>query len=212
MSLMWCASKDGDACALISLLSSCLHDIDRPYKRKTPLFVAAERGHVHIIRILIDHGSQAIDTLGDYDMSPIHVAAREGHHLVIEELVQLGSKSLNTQNVKLHTPIMLAAMNDQSTSIETIMRLGCTTIDTPDKFGTPLWYAVRYTIREDNSVRVLKALGADNSTFLRKLSSEEEEKRMNEHIDENYSLDVRYRVYFQRSLSARLFFETKMQK
>lgn len=211
MSLVWGASKDGDACALTSLLSACLHDIDRPYKRKTPLFVAAEKGHVHIIRILIDHGSQAIDTLGDYDMTPMHVAAREGHHLVIEELVRLGSVSLNTQNAQLHTPIMLAAMNGQSTTIETIMRLGCTTIDTPDMFGTPLWYAIRYTIRKDSSVRVLKALGADRSTFLRKLSGEDE-KRMNEHIDEDYSLDVRYRVYFQRSLSARLLFEAKKQR
>jgi ankyrin repeat protein len=56
----------------------------------TPLHVAAVRGDVHIIGLLLDAGAE-IDVRGEHGHTPLHEAAGQGHIEAVKLLVSRGA-------------------------------------------------------------------------------------------------------------------------
>ena len=62
----------------------------------TPLHVAAVRGDVHIIGLLLDAGAE-IDVRGEYGHTPLHEAVGQGHTEAVKLLLAKGADP-RTQN------------------------------------------------------------------------------------------------------------------
>ncbi|XP_075701576.1 ankyrin repeat domain-containing protein 60 [Rhinoderma darwinii] len=72
------------------------------------LYIAAHRGHRHMIRFLLQNGCnvQSKTPLGN---TPLHVAAAMGNYDCIEELLASGAQTQNT-NGRGHTPLEVARL------------------------------------------------------------------------------------------------------
>ena len=211
--IVWNAAEAGNLHALTSALVAHPHLIDTPHPReffKTPLYIAAEKGHDKIIEKLVELGSNAIDT-AKYDTAPMHAAIWNGHTSTIKTLVRLGSQVIDVPGgLSGQTPIGVAATIGNALVVEMLMQLGCTTIDAPNRHDIP---PISLAVRGGHvdCLKTLKMLGAkypsvlfDDATGMKEL--------LDTPIDEEEFVDLRYRVYFQRSLSARLLFEVEKQK
>lgn len=73
-----------------------------------PLHVAAVRGSVEDINILVDHGAN-INAKGEYDMTPLHHAAEHGHPEAVRTLLEKGADA-NLEDDHKCTPVELALL------------------------------------------------------------------------------------------------------
>ena len=208
-SSVWDAAKAGNLNDLTTALALYPHliDIPHPYQaRETPMYIAAQNGHVVVIEKLVELGSKAIDTFNSYPWTPIHAAADTGQTQVIETLVRLGSCAIDTPDNHGWTPLHIAAKNGHMSMVETLVRLGSRAIDTPDMYGcTPLSSTICYNRK--GCIKTLKMLGAKCSTIPFTYLSAKKMRLLNEQVNEDESAKVRERVYFQRSLLERLLVE-----
>ncbi|CAJ1449826.1 unnamed protein product [Effrenium voratum] len=97
------AAKTGDADELVKLLDEPVNP-DTMREGSSALDTAAARGHVTIIRHLIEAGANVVGAL--------HSAAREGQLCAVECLLQLGADK-DAANDQWLTPLHVAAMNCQ---------------------------------------------------------------------------------------------------
>ncbi len=56
----------------------------------TPLLYASERGHLEIVRLLLDYGA-SVHALSDFNESALMCAAEYGHYEVVLELLERGA-------------------------------------------------------------------------------------------------------------------------
>ena len=241
--VVWDAAEVGDIDTLVSALTLHPYLIDAPHfreRRQTPMFIAAQNGHVGIVSKLVELGSRAIDTPDNSGSTPMHAAASNGRVSVIMALVRLGSQAIDTPNKYGWTPMIAAAMHGHVSVVETLVRLGSMAIDTPDNYDyTPMIAAA--SKGHVSVVETLVRLGSmaidtpDNygwtpvcfaahhgSTCLKTLkllgadcailSASSRSDISSDLLDEDESLSIRYNVYFHRSLSSRLLFEVAKQK
>lgn len=202
--IVYNAAKSGDVGALKTIVLHKPHLIDIPNKSGwTPMHVAAKYGRVTAIETLVQLGSTSIDTRGEFDgWTPLFVAVQYKHISVIETLIRLGSKAIDIPENTDWTPMHHAAWNEQSSTIETLVRLGSKAIDSLDMYGwTPMNAAV--VKRDTLSVMTFKMLGAECKLCT---VSNDFAWLLDVPIDEEESAKLRHRVYFQRSLTARLLF------
>ena len=57
---------------------------------KTPLHLAAKRGHKHIVALLISKGAQ-IEAKDERGRTPLYLAAEKGHESIVRLLKQYGA-------------------------------------------------------------------------------------------------------------------------
>ena len=207
-------------------------------KGETPLLLAARMDRISTVRILVRLGSKAINTPSRL-RTPLSEAVCYANMKMAKTLIEMGSTTLNLPDHQEETLMTNILQNNKSFLIEPLIRLGFTNINAPDSHGsTPLSYAA--SVGDETAVellihfgstaidtpnnnmftplhraqlngrkscaRMLKLLGADCSTLIRK------SQYLLEPIDEEESYELRARVYFRRSLSARLLLETKKQR
>lgn len=75
-----------------------------PGDRLTPLRLAAERGHLETVRVLLDFGASVTARDGLDQATPLHAAAEAGHAKVAVELVRHGA-DLEARAVSGQTPL-----------------------------------------------------------------------------------------------------------
>ncbi|KAI9692467.1 MAG: hypothetical protein M1822_006698 [Bathelium mastoideum] len=85
------AAESGDV-VRVNLLLSCGADADEANSDSmTPMHIAAQHGHVDIIRILIKKGAKMSQAAGQHCRTPLHCAVLEGHIEAVRVLVQSGT-------------------------------------------------------------------------------------------------------------------------
>jgi ankyrin repeat protein len=54
------------------------------------LYIAAQNGHCHVVKYLIESGANIESTFKD-GFTPIYIAAQKGHTAIVEELIKHGA-------------------------------------------------------------------------------------------------------------------------
>ena len=55
----------------------------------TPLFIAAQRGHLEVVRLLVESGANKDQGLTDVGTTPLFIAAQNGHREVVRFLLHM---------------------------------------------------------------------------------------------------------------------------
>jgi len=73
----------------------------RDKEGKTPLHRAAEKGHAHVVCLLLQRAADVRDELG---RTPLHLAAENGHLDVVQALLERGA-DVNAEDNTHWTPV-----------------------------------------------------------------------------------------------------------
>jgi len=93
------ASKDGKLSSVIYLVSNGTNVNSKDYYcNKTPLYYAADNGHLSVVEYLLHQGSDFRDKIGGE--SYLHWAAEKGHLSVVEYLVNHEAE-INAKNTSV---------------------------------------------------------------------------------------------------------------
>lgn len=125
---------------------------------RTPLAVAACRGHEAIVRLLLAKGAN-IEARDKYGYTPLLLAAQQGHGAIVRLLLDRGAH-IEAKNNDEQTPISLAAQQGQTGAVRILRERGAN-IEAKDKNGcTPLLSAL---VGDDHAgtVQLLLEMGAD---------------------------------------------------
>lgn len=185
--------------------------IDVPSKSGwTPLYTAVSSGNCGMVATLLRLGSRAIDFAEREGRTPIYAAASTMREHLVTMLFTAGSQAIDTQNSRGRTPLFAAVLSRDDSMIEHLVRLGSQALDTPTKEGeTPMQKALQ--MNHLPCVKVLMALGA-HCQHLRNSLSSQAGLLLDAGIDESEVAEIRYRVYFGRSLVGRLLLDLERQE
>ncbi|OQW65818.1 MAG: hypothetical protein BVN35_22050 [Proteobacteria bacterium ST_bin11] len=173
---------------------------------RTPLHDAALFGNEVMMDTLFALGSKSIDALDNLHHSPLMFAIRYNHANIIEKLICFGSKSINTPSVGGRTPMRMAASNGCTNALESLVRLGSNELDTQSFLEVPPLREAAYN-RHRETTCILLSLGHSCDNFHSDFFTSDFIRSCKEEVTEDYAGEVRYRVWFSRSLVARLLFE-----
>lgn len=135
-------------------------------------------------------------------------AASKGWTTVIKTLMQFGSKTIDTPDRYGTTPMHQAALYGHASIIELLVQLGSTAIDTVDnRNNSPSGKSLVHD--HGNCFKTLKLLGASRPIGIHEYWFRRTIETLRKEVNEEEAAKLRHRVYFRRSLSARLLFEAK---
>ena len=89
----------------------------------TPLCSAAKRGHLQVVRILLQAPAIAVDQATDDGVTPVAIASQEGHNDIVRLLLMKGADP-NIKHVSGITPLHLAGMCGHTAIVEMLLRVG----------------------------------------------------------------------------------------
>ncbi|CAI8024804.1 Ankyrin repeat domain-containing protein 50 [Geodia barretti] len=136
------AAERGDVKAVRKLLSTSVNINSRTEDEgDTALLVASCRGHVEVVRLLLEAGASVLipDKNGT---SPLYVASQEGHSEVVDVLVKAGA-DVNQAWTKesCSVPLETAAHNGHTETVQRLLEAGAI-VNHQNKSGqTPVWSA-----------------------------------------------------------------------
>lgn len=132
---------------------------EKNYAGITPLTVAAEKGNMEIIKMLVEDGKAQINEKSSYGVTPIISASAAGNSEVIVYLVDNGAE-VTVKDDMGKTPLLYAIRFDQPQAIESLVKGDNAAIDLPDPTGNaPIIYAAQDDLL--NNVKVLLKYGAN---------------------------------------------------
>ncbi|XP_042235689.1 serine/threonine-protein phosphatase 6 regulatory ankyrin repeat subunit C-like isoform X2 [Homarus americanus] len=147
------AAADGDVETIMKLLGEGELDVDiLDHREQTPLHLAAGRGNLAAVNLLLQHGCQANRT--DSDMrTPLHCAVESGEVEVVATLLAAGAETEATEKRRGRTPLHLATV---ANSLDILKLLLQPLIDNP-------WEGRRSLKMGDKEGRTLLHLSAKSS-------------------------------------------------
>ena len=107
----------------------------------TPLWAAAERGHLDIVKVLIE-GNADVNGRNSLNSTPLKIAAYSGHLDIVCYLVENGA-DVNARNKSEHTPLMAACYNGHSKVVTHLIQSGAN-IYLQDKEGNTALHEAIY--------------------------------------------------------------------
>eukprot|EP00752_Nemacystus_decipiens_P014762 g13143.t1 len=108
------------------------------YNGLSPMYIAASKGSVESLRLMIDHGGVSMDTPNADGRTALHGAAREGKLEAIEMLVQAGASIEVVADRHGGTPLDDAASNVNRAGITTLLKHGAAVEGSDQDPSSPL--------------------------------------------------------------------------
>uniref|UniRef100_F6TXZ0 Uncharacterized protein n=1 Tax=Ciona intestinalis TaxID=7719 RepID=F6TXZ0_CIOIN len=87
------------------------------------LHLAAKKGFLPIIRILLEHDAR-IDPKNEDESTPVHIAAAHGQHMALKELLDHDKTMINSLDENANTALHLSAIEGHTTCIEVLLDHG----------------------------------------------------------------------------------------
>lgn len=199
------ATRSKSVDAVRALLSSGCHVDICNNNKMTAIHEACKNNDIDVLSVFCECRKDMVNVVDDDGNSLIHLAIKYGHYHTVEILMQWGCKMINSKNKNgmhpLHQVLYIRDAPYTAYITEILATWGCN-IDQLDRNGyTPLDVALLSAPLKNMAV-LLIALGAytkykdDYHNYYRSLILSEQE-----------IADIRYRVYFARSLTSRLCFD-----
>jgi CHAT domain-containing protein len=151
------AVRDGDIRTAAELLALGVSpDLWEASSGMTLLHVAAHRGDIEAVSLLLDHGADP-DLRDHSRVTPLHAAAYHGHAGIVRQLLAAGVE-VDGRNEQGFTPLHDAANQGQEEAIRILVAAGADVDAIANKRETPLHMASYHGRQE--AVRALIGLGA----------------------------------------------------
>ena len=100
-------------------------DLTRGNKGETPLYVAAERGHPEVVRLLLEAGASTDEICGRWTrLTPLGVAAREGHVQIVQMLLAAGASEHKASLDREASPLYLASLRGHADVARLLLEAG----------------------------------------------------------------------------------------
>ncbi len=152
------AVKIGDADRVRTLLYAHVDANEKNYAGISPLTIAAEKGNMDIIQMLVEDGHANVNDVSSYGITPLIAAAAAGRGEAIEYLVKNGA-DVTAKDDTGKTALLYAVNFDAPKAVESLIKLDNKAINLPDKEGnTPLVYAAQKGL--SNNAKALITYGA----------------------------------------------------
>ncbi|CAF4133303.1 unnamed protein product [Adineta steineri] len=156
--------------------------------------MAAEKGHVNIIKVLIQHQAN-VNACDINDCTPLHDAARSSIHQndnkeraeCIESLVNEGEANINAINIRRETPLHIASEYGSKKLIKRLRKLGA------DLFATNVQgYNCLEVAIEQNNEEVVRYFIDDESGFdlMRNAQTHEKKSSWRSVFGDQYEVDT----------------------
>lgn len=137
------AIKTGDADRVRTLIYANVDVNERNYAGITPLTVAAEKGNMDIIKLLVEEGGASVKLPSSYGVTPLIAASAAGQNEAADYLLKNGADPAAKDD--LGKTALLHAMSASDRRLtETLVKLNNRAVNVPDNLGnTPLIYAAQ---------------------------------------------------------------------
>ena len=154
------AIKVGDADRVKTLLYARVDANEKNFAGITPLAVAAEKGDMNIIRLLVENGKANVDDKSSFGVTPLIAASAMGRGEVITYLVEEHNADVTAKDDKGKTALLYAVRFNQPRAVESLIKFNNSTVNLPDNDGnSPLIYAAQRGLLEN--VKILIKYGAN---------------------------------------------------
>jgi hypothetical protein len=88
----------------------------------TPLFIAAQKGHLGVVKWLVEEGKANVKFAMSDGYTPLFIAARKGHLGVVKWLVEEGKANVNLATNEGATPLFIAAQEGHLRLVKYLVR------------------------------------------------------------------------------------------
>lgn len=152
------AIKISDTDRVRTLMYANVNVNEKNYAGITPLTIAAEKGNMEIIKMLVEDGKAVVNDPSSYGVTPLIAAAAAGNDKVVEYLIAQGA-DVTAKDDLGKTALIYAIGFDNPTLISSLIKLDNKAVNLPDNSGnTPLIYAAQKGLV--NNIKLLLANGA----------------------------------------------------
>ena len=152
------AVKMSDEDRVRTLMYANVNVNEKNYAGITPLTIAAEKGNMNIIKMLVEDGALVNDK-SSYGVTPLIAAAAAGNTEVVEYLVAEGA-DVTAKDDWGKTALIYASSTDNPQLITNLIKLDKTAVSLPDNSGnTPIIFAAQQGLNDN--IKILLENGAD---------------------------------------------------
>ena len=157
--LLYVASKYN----LISVVKAVLAQnvwADQPNRiSRTPLSVAARRGHEDVVKLLVNRHDVDVNHKDSHGNTPLFLATTGRHKAVIETLINREDTDLNSKDCRGDTPLSEAAQRGHDAIVRILLERGVDLDSKNSQQQTPLYQAA--SLRHYEVVKLLLQHNAD---------------------------------------------------
>lgn len=109
------------------------------------------KGHLHIVKHLIENMSMNVDELADRRLTPLHLACKEGHYKVVQYLLR-NNASTTFRTAQNYNCLEMAILNQKEKIVQKLlehplwrqMMRNAQPIDGKEVYDTPMRKLIRY--------------------------------------------------------------------